>query len=236
MTCPRSHLDGAYVLGSLSSAERLAFERHLPGCQACSASVRDLAGLPGLLGKVDAESWDPPGDEESAPASLLPSLTAAAGARRRRIRLAVVAGAAAAVVIGGTAIAAEVRQPSGGDPDRQAPTAVERVMSPVAGTDLEASVALTTVPWGTRVDLTCRYDTPTAGASDDGWGAGWGSDHPVYTLVLRTTGGTERVATWHVVPNGEAMHLTAATATDAAQIASVEIRDAEGEAVLRLDR
>ena len=36
MTCELAHLDGAYVLGALSPAERLAFERHLPSCAACS--------------------------------------------------------------------------------------------------------------------------------------------------------------------------------------------------------
>lgn len=231
MTCPHTQLDGSYVLGSLTSAERLDFERHLPGCPSCSAAVRDLAGLPGLLGKVGPEAWEPPSEGETAPSTLLAGLTAAAGARRRRARWAIAAGAAALVAVGGAAVATEVRQGGSPDPGPAPPAAVERPMLPVVGTDLEASVALTSVAWGTRVDLTCQYDV----AADDDWGSGWGSDRPVYTLVLRTDQGAEQVATWHVLPDGETMHLTAATATDAVRIASVEIRDAEGEPVLRLD-
>ena len=31
-TCQHEHEDGAYVLGALSPEDRVAFERHLPGC------------------------------------------------------------------------------------------------------------------------------------------------------------------------------------------------------------
>ena len=37
---------------SLSPTDRLEFERHLPGCERCRRSVAELAGLPGLLGRV----------------------------------------------------------------------------------------------------------------------------------------------------------------------------------------
>ena len=46
MTCRFAHLDGAYVLGSLSPAERLEFETHLPGLrrvQPCGARARRAA-------------------------------------------------------------------------------------------------------------------------------------------------------------------------------------------------
>ena len=49
MSCEFAHHDGAYVLGSLSPADRSAFERHLAGCADCALGVRELAGLPGLL-------------------------------------------------------------------------------------------------------------------------------------------------------------------------------------------
>ncbi len=54
-TDPYSDWDAAYVLGSLSGAERREFERHLLECDSCSASVAELAGLPGLLSKVPAD-------------------------------------------------------------------------------------------------------------------------------------------------------------------------------------
>ena len=81
--CDFEHADGAYVLGALSAAERLAFERHLTGCDACTARVRQLAGLPGLLGRVGAEVLDevpPPG----VPATLMPALAARVRREQRR--------------------------------------------------------------------------------------------------------------------------------------------------------
>ena len=56
MSCPFAHDDAAYVLGALSPAERLEFERHLGRCDDCTRAVRELAGLPGLLGRVDRTS------------------------------------------------------------------------------------------------------------------------------------------------------------------------------------
>ena len=55
MTCEMAHLDGAYVLGSLSPSERQQFERHLRVCVDCARSVQELAGLPGLLTRVDLD-------------------------------------------------------------------------------------------------------------------------------------------------------------------------------------
>ncbi|MFC8044834.1 zf-HC2 domain-containing protein [Nocardia sp. NPDC057353] len=48
--------DAPYVLGSLTRAERLEFEEHLEGCSRCRAAVAELAGMPGLLGLVSAET------------------------------------------------------------------------------------------------------------------------------------------------------------------------------------
>ena len=44
-TCEYAHLDGSYVLGALSPAERQEFEQHLADCAACSA-VGARAGRP----------------------------------------------------------------------------------------------------------------------------------------------------------------------------------------------
>lgn len=41
--------DGAYVLGSLSCADRREFEAHLSTCVSCRLAVGELCGLPGLL-------------------------------------------------------------------------------------------------------------------------------------------------------------------------------------------
>ncbi len=47
--------DAAYVLGALSSAERRDFERHLHSCPRCTEAVSELAGIPGLLARVDPD-------------------------------------------------------------------------------------------------------------------------------------------------------------------------------------
>ena len=47
--------DAAYVLGSLSSAERREFETHLETCARCRAAVAELSGVPALLAKLDFE-------------------------------------------------------------------------------------------------------------------------------------------------------------------------------------
>src|ERR1700753_2641377 len=41
--------DAAYVLGSLSAADRREFEAHLEECPACREAVAELSGIPALL-------------------------------------------------------------------------------------------------------------------------------------------------------------------------------------------
>jgi len=115
---PYADWDAAYVLGSLSPAERLEFETHLEGCGRCRASVAELSGLPGLLARLDAdrafeliEHRDEAPTAESAPIATLPAdLVARIQARQaarsgRRTRL--LLGLAAAAVVA-TAIAIPV--------------------------------------------------------------------------------------------------------------------------------
>ena len=90
-------------------------------------------------------------------------------------------------------------------------------------------MSLTQVGWGTRLDLTCSY------ADDDAEGSTWIDGDPTYAMyITRTDGSTERVASWRGLP-GKTMHLAAATAADAADVASVEVRTASGATVLELD-
>ena len=84
MSCDFAHDDAAYVLGALSPADRLAFERHLETCDACTRSVRSLAGMPGLLDRVDASVLENPPDDPPLPSTLLPALNRAVEDRRRR--------------------------------------------------------------------------------------------------------------------------------------------------------
>ena len=47
--------DAAYVLGSLSSAERREYEAHLETCDRCRAAVADISGMPALLAMLDVD-------------------------------------------------------------------------------------------------------------------------------------------------------------------------------------
>ena len=60
MTCQFAHDDAVYVLGSLAASERADYERHLSECAECSRSVRELAGLPGLMARVPREVLESP--------------------------------------------------------------------------------------------------------------------------------------------------------------------------------
>ena len=94
------------------------------------------------------------------------------------------------------------------------------------GTMSRASLGFATVPWGTRIDMTCTYDA--------GYGAG--EHHPPgsYVLVVNTRDGrTEQVAAWRALP-GRTMRLSAATDATPGDIASLEVRTSTGTPVLRL--
>jgi hypothetical protein len=228
-TCSHEHEDGAYVLGALSPEERVAFERHLPGCPECARSVRELAGIPGLLARVPVEILDPEQAPLPVPETLLPSLVREVRrTQRRRTWLTTSLVAAAAVIsIGAVGVAT-----LGGDdaPPSAAPSAGPTTAAPVqlhqVGTDaISGWLSLTQVGWGTRLDLTCTY-----GDDNDWQDPRWST----YTMYVQTTDGdVERVASWKVVP-GKELHISAATAADTKDISDVQVRTASGATVLEL--
>ncbi|GAA1128991.1 zf-HC2 domain-containing protein [Nocardioides aquiterrae] len=226
-TCELAHLDAAYVLGALAPEERLAFERHLATCPSCSAAVRDLAGLPGLLAQVSPEVVESPREPEPVPDTLLPSLVREVRRSQHRRRWGVGLAAAAAVVALGAGTVAVVAATGDDGPTPQAtPTvAAAREMTQLDQTAVWGEVSLTSVLWGTRLDLTCSYDEPASAYLE--------GEH-TYALVVHTRdGGTEQVATWKGLP-GRTMRVTGATALTTDQIASVEVRDAAGHPLLEL--
>lgn len=236
MSCIHSHDDAAYVLGALSPAERLEFERHLATCDECSRSIRSLAGLPGLLDLVDASVLEDPPADTPLPATLLPSLTRVLEARRRR-RTAVIAGlAAAAAAVVALSVPLALRgddAPPVSDPGTSAPTATgqddveTRVMSPLGDVPVEATVGLEQVTWGTRMLLTCTYDKDAIGAELP--------ERVEYLLyVTDARGHSEQVGSWTSV-SGTTITVPAATSVARDDLRSVEVRTSEGRVVLRLD-
>lgn len=233
MSCLFAHDDGAYVLGALSPTERLDFERHLDGCADCRRAVRELAGLPGLLGRVGASVLEHALLDEPVPATLLPALSREAR-RTRRWRGFVAAALAAAAVVVAVTVPLVVSRLTDDDGAAQAvprstatPTSLApRVMSPVGDVPVRASLALEQVAWGTRLGLTCTYDSA--------WVDRPLPDEPTYALFVRARDGhSEQVGTWRS-SDGKTLRLSAATAVRRADIASVEVRTTDGRVLLQL--
>lgn len=227
MTCEFAHHDATFVLGSLSPADRSAFERHLADCAECAQSVRELAGLPGLLSKVSPEVLESDGAPEPVPRTLLPALVAEARHTQRR-RTAVLVGlvaAAALVVAGGSAVALNVLDDEPPPAGQSAPptTSTGRPMTSVGTGAVSGTLALTGVAWGTRLDLVCTY------APDHEWAYG-----ATYSMVVHTSDGrVEQVATWKGLA-GKTMRLPGATSATLADITSVEVLTSDGDPVLTL--
>lgn len=231
MSCEFVQADAAYVLGSLSPAERLAYERHLPTCADCSSAVRELAGIPGLLAQVDPavlEAEAPP----PVPATLLPALVreVRASQRRRSALVAAIAAAVAAVAVGSLAVATDL---GGRDEQVAAPRVTASSPAPgvameaVGHTPVRADLLLAGVAWGTRVDLTCSYEEAERGYE--------ARPDATYALVVRTTDGrSEQVATWQGLP-GRTMHVQGATAAQRHDIQRVELQTTDGLVVLQLN-
>jgi anti-sigma factor RsiW len=231
-SCPYELWDGSYVLGSLSPAERREFEAHLDGCRQCSRAVRDLAGLPGLLGRIGPEIFEESAPEP-VPETLLPRLSRAVR-RQQQHRTWFTAGiaAAAAVVVTTAGVLIVDHSNSSSNEVANPPSSSSSVAPPPAGRKftsvssdpMVASVALTPVAWGTRLDLTCSYPR-NAAQYETG----------AYAMVVHTKDGrTERVATWNGTP-GATMHVSGATASWKKNIKSVEITHTDGTPIAVLN-
>lgn len=240
MSCRFSYESGAYVLGALAVADRQEFERHLPGCADCTRTVGELAGLPGLLGRIDARIAEELQVDDPVPTTLLPALhRAVQRARLRRTRAMVALAGAAAVAVAALLVTLSVSQLGAGTTAAGPPPATSpsptvpsgsgsgaRPMQPVGDVPVRAAVWLEHVTWGTRLTLVCTYDTRSV-------------DYELppevdYTLFVRTRDGrAERVGSWRSV-DGQAMRLTAATASPSEELESVEVRTVDGRVVLRV--
>lgn len=228
MSCPFAKDAGAYVLGSLSPADRLEFEQHLPECDDCTLAVRDLAGMPGLLGRVEPSVLEQ--SDRPLPDTLLPTLSRRVRGTRRR-RLVLGAGVAAAVAV--LVPVALLRVGADGPEQRTEPQetseqaeVMAESMYPVGKVPVQAELSMEAVTWGTRLGLTCTYDRDALGRRLPP------AVH--YTLHVRTRDGrSEHVGSWRAV-TGMTMTITAATSSPREDILWVQVRDPDGRVMLQL--
>ncbi|MEU4525372.1 zf-HC2 domain-containing protein [Amycolatopsis sp. NPDC024027] len=212
---PFATFDAAYVLGALAPEDRQRFEEHLRTCDRCAASVRELAGLPGLLARVDSPTTVP--DAGPPPPDLLPAVLRRVR-RGRRIRFAVTTASAAVAVAACVALGVVVAWPASAPVPPSVPPPV--AMTALGQFPVRADARLAAFDWGTQVDMSCSY-TGTRSGGD-------------YLLVAVSRSGTEtQLATWKAVPDDTA-RIVIGTAVRRPDLAALEIRLTSGLPLLRL--
>ncbi len=231
--CPLAHSDAAYVLGALSPADRLAYERHLSGCESCRRSVATLAGLPGLLGRVPREQVEAPLPFEPLPETVLPALVTRVRREQRRRTLLVTLGAAAAVAVVALGATALQAARDDGQVPQVTPTSASddgtaaRPMQVLVDYGVTADVSLAEVKWGTKVSWICRYADP---------GGDYTGGHAYrYNLVAFTRAGeTEPIASWWAKP-GETYPDSNIIAVNLDDISKIELQNDHDKPILRLE-
>lgn len=217
-----SSWDGAYVLGALSGPDRAEFEAHLAVCAHCRAAVAEIAPTAGLLSRLSAEraraispTTGPVPVAAPDPALRTRVLdTARRRGRRRRVGWVLAASIALVAIAVPSAVAVTSAVQSSG---------TVYALDDVAGAPLEASVKLTSAPWGTRIDLVCQYTGEVLDAPPGGW--------PYALAITDDSGATSVLSTWRAGP-GSTTELSAGTDLTAADIGSVEIRTLDGDTVV----
>ena len=227
------HDDAAYVLGALSPVDRRSYEEHLRECSSCQASVRSLAGLPGLLALTSADALT--GPVQAVPRSVLPAVLWRVERARRRRRWAVSGLAAAAAVLMVVVVWAVARPdpaPSAAGTGDAAPATTSASLAPSAGPDdtvplaqvmpgpMTATLELADRRWGTAITVICSYDQDM------------GNSVPYDLAIVDVDGHESSAGSWSGVP-GVTARIPVATSIPRDQISAFEIRLADGRTILQ---
>ena len=212
---PYRDWDAAYVLGALSPQDRRAYEDHLKTCPDCAAEVAALSGVPGSL-KLLPDEHALATIQDTTP-NLLPGLVREVQRERRqkRFRLAVVvSGVAATAAVAGGVIT--------GTLTRDVPPGDTVVLAQTVASKLTADARLVDEPWGTTIEISCRYDelaTPSERARG----------YELY--VTDDTGKATLLASWTAAP-GTTVKPATTTKLNRHQIKGLDIRGAESGRIL----
>ena len=216
--------DAAYVLGSLSPADRREFEAHLNGCASCQQAVAELSGMPALLSKLDSETVASINQADESPAmvpDMLPSLLTAVRRRRHRSRLVTWSSSAAAAAVLAIGVFVSVPGLAGHSLTSQPPQASAALpMAQVGTTALTSTVSLNSQRWGTIIDLRCVCLAPVYAHHDR-----------LAMVVVNRDGAHTQLATWVAEPGHTALPA-GSTATPVDQIAAVQVVSADNGKVL----
>jgi anti-sigma factor RsiW len=217
--------DAAYVLGSLSPADRREFEAHLSGCPRCGQAVAELSGMPALLSKLDRDTVatinqvDQTSEAAVTPPELLPSLLSAVRGRRRRSRLMTWSSAAAAAVVLAVGVFVGVAGHAPTSPPPQASVSA-LPMSQVGTKVLDSTVSVDSQRWGTFINMKCVCLAPVY------------AHHDRLAMVVVGRDGTHtQLATWVAEP-GHTATPAGSISTPADQIAAVQVVSADNSQVL----
>ncbi len=217
--------DAAYVLGSLSTDERREYERHLSNCPACTSAVAELAGMPGFLMKIDANTAgalasEPEGGNVFAlPLEPIQSLARAAVKRKaslRRRMAAAMAVAASFVMVIGLLVGLNLHS-SSDSTGGQATVLAEGTKVSMVAMEKNAMVVdmhVTKKRWGTQFSWNCVYGDNEVSANMP----------ESYDLVVTDTSGVaSTVASWSQAGTS-AKGLVASTGIPLAKIKTVEVQ------------
>lgn len=232
MHCEHEHDDGAYVLGALSPAERVAYERHLATCSFCREAVRDISALPDLLSRLNAQELANlvgPGPSTTRPATRSadrsagnrPTVRRPRGKERKTIRVRLLSTAAAALFVAlvGVGVVLWTRD---GAPAATPPGPAVAMIAVDGVSPVSATVRLTSTTGGTKVEMVCSY---SADASRP------------YTFRLMAYGPDtqqEQIGSWQASPGAE-FPMQAMTHFTRGSLSRLELVQYDGKALLVYD-
>ncbi|MGE0216661.1 zf-HC2 domain-containing protein [Mycolicibacterium sp.] len=218
--------DAAYVLGALSSEDRREYEDHLADCDRCRAAVTELSGIPGLLAMLSLDEVDALDDEAPHPPlrpEVLLSVLDKVSSRRRRARWATMTAVGLAAALALLGVVVVLRPETFGlhtQTTEQAGQMLE--MSKVASTPINASIAMSSFGWGTRIDMACTYGE---------WSNRDAPPQNLGMVVVGHDGSRSEIATWLGISGATALP-SGTTPMHIDEIAAVQLVSSPGGKVL----